>query len=89
MVTVSVRRARAGRRAEGACSTRSKRGRPCTAWSVARQIRRAERAGRNRLTLRSRGLRRGRYRIVLSATDAVGNRSQRRTIGLRVVRLPR
>ena len=89
MVTVSVRRARAGRRAEGACSTRSKRGRPCTAWSVARQIRRAERAGRNRLTLRSRGLRRGRYRIVLSATDAVGNRSQQRTIGLRVVRLPR
>ena len=89
MVTVSVRRARAGRRAEGACSTRSKRGRPCTAWSVARQIRRAERAGRNRLTLRSRGLRPGRYRIVLGATDAVGNRSQRRSIGLRVVRLPR
>ena len=89
MVTASVRRARAGRRAEGACSTRSKRGRPCTAWSVSRQIKRSQRAGRNRLTLRSRGLRPGRYRIVLRATDAVGNRSQQRSIGLRVVRLPR
>ena len=88
-VTVSVRRARAGRRAEGACSTRSRRGRPCTAWSVSRQLKRPERAGRNSVKLRSRGLRPGRYRVVLSATDEVGNRSQQRAIGLRVVRLPR
>ena len=89
-VTVSVRRASApgGAPRAPAARARSAGGR-CTAWSVARQIKRPERAGANSVTLRSRGLRPGRYRVVLSATDAVGNRSQQRAIGLRVVRLPR
>jgi DNA-binding beta-propeller fold protein YncE len=88
-VTVAVNRARAGRRARGACSTRARRGRRCTAWSVARTIRRSARAGRNGITLRARGLRPGRYRVVLRAVDKVGNRSSRRALELRVVRLPR
>jgi hypothetical protein len=89
-VTLAVDRARSGRRPKGsACSTRAKRGRRCTAWSVVRTIKRSVRAGENGITLRARGLEPGRYRLVLRAADEVGNRSPRRTIGLRVVRLPR
>ena len=39
--------------------------------------------------MRARGLKPGRYRLVLTAADEVGNRSPRRTLALRVVRLPR
>jgi flagella basal body P-ring formation protein FlgA len=88
-VTVALTRARKGRRSKGACSTRAKRGRRCTAWSTARTIRRAATGGQNDITLRARGLKPGRYRVVLTATDEVGNRSPRRTLGLRVVRLHR
>ena len=88
-VTVALNRARKGRRSKGACSTRAKRGRRCTAWSTARTIRRTATAGQNDITLRARGLRTGRYRVVLTATDEVGNRSPRRTLGLHVVRLHR
>jgi hypothetical protein len=90
IVTVSLNRARAGRRPAGkACAVRAKRGRRCTAWSSARTIRRSLKAGPNRLTVRGRGLAPGRYRLVLTATDEVGNLSPRRALGLRVVRLPR
>jgi DNA-binding beta-propeller fold protein YncE len=89
-VTLALDRARAGRRPKGkACSRRAKRGRRCTAWSRVRMIRRSFSAGEHGITVRARGLRPGRYRAVLSATDRVGNKSPRRTLGLRVVRLPR
>jgi hypothetical protein len=90
LVTVTLDRARQGRRPKGrACSPRAKRGRRCIAWSRARTIRRAADAGQNGIVLRARGLRPGRYRVVLTATDEVGNRSARRALTLRVVRLPR
>jgi hypothetical protein len=89
-VTLAVERARAGRRPKGrACSPRAKRGRRCTAWSLARTVTRSGSAGANAISVRARGLRPGRYRLVLTAADEVGNRSPRRTLGLRVVRLPR
>jgi sugar lactone lactonase YvrE len=58
-------------------------------WVRARTIKRSLRAGKNGITVRARGLKPGRYRMVLIAADEVGNKSPRRTIGLRVVRLPR
>jgi len=89
-VTLALDRARAGRRPKGKdCRPRAKRGRRCTAWSRVRTIRRSLSAGEHGITLRARGLRPGRYRTVLSATDRVGNRSPQRTLRLRVVRLPR
>jgi DNA-binding beta-propeller fold protein YncE len=89
-VTLALDRARAGRRPKGkACSPRAKRGRRCRAWSRARTISRSFSGGEHGITVRARGLRPGRYRTVLSATDRVGNKSPRRTLGLRVVRLPR
>ncbi|MEA2420625.1 MAG: hypothetical protein QOE60_2831 [Thermoleophilaceae bacterium] len=89
-VTLAVDRARAGHRRKGRrCSTRPKRGRPCTAWAKVRTIKRSLRVGPNGISLHARGLEPGRYRLVLTAADEVGNRSPRRTLGLRVVRLPR
>jgi hypothetical protein len=90
VVTVALDRARQGRRSKGrACSPRAKRGRRCIAWKRAHTIRRSATAGQNGIVLRARGLRPGRYRVVLTATDEVGNRSARRALQLRVVRLPR
>jgi sugar lactone lactonase YvrE len=89
-LTLSVDRARQGHRRRGKpCRVRLKRGRACTSWTRARTIKRSLRAGDNRVTVRARGLRPGRYRMVLSASDEVGNRSPRRTLALRVVRVPR
>ena len=89
-VTLGVDRARAGRRPKGKpCGPRATRGRACVAWSRVRTITRVLTAGEHGIRVRARGLRPGRYRTVLSATDRVGNRSPRRTLGLRVVRLPR
>jgi DNA-binding beta-propeller fold protein YncE len=89
-VTLAIDRARSGRRPRGrACSPRAKRGRRCTAWSPVRTLRRSGSAGQNRTALRARGLRPGRYRLTLTATDAVGNRSQRRALAFRVVALRR
>jgi sugar lactone lactonase YvrE len=89
-VTLSLNRARAGRRPAGkTCLVRAKRGRRCTAWSRARTVRRSLEAGPNRLVLRARGLKPGRYKLVLSAVDAVGNRSPQRALWLRVVRASR
>jgi DNA-binding beta-propeller fold protein YncE len=85
-VTVSVQRARAGRRTgDGECRPKARRGRRCVAWSTARRIRRVLGAGDNAIELRASGLRPGRYRLVVTAVDWVGNRSQRRTVALRVV----
>jgi hypothetical protein len=89
-VTLAVNRARSGRRPKGKpCGVHATRGRPCTAWSRARTIKRSLRAGGNGIAMRARGLKPGRYRLVLTAADEAGNRSPRRAIGLRVVRLSR
>jgi hypothetical protein len=89
-VTLAVNRGRSGRRPKGKpCGVHAKRGPRCTAWSRARTIERSLRAGRNGIIVRARGLKPGRYRLVLTAADEVGNRSPRRALGLRVVRLPR
>jgi hypothetical protein len=85
-VQLRVERARKGRRVAGRCRSNGKRGRACTLWSSARVIRRSERAGTNAIALRARGLAPGSYRLTLTATDSVGNRSPRRTLGLRVLR---
>jgi DNA-binding beta-propeller fold protein YncE len=88
-VRLLVERARRGRRpAPGAgCRVRARRGPRCLRWSRARVIRHAGAAGANAVRLRARGLRQGRYRVALRAVDAVGNRSSRRVLPLRVVRL--
>jgi hypothetical protein len=89
-VTLAVNRARRGRRPKGKrCGVHAKRGHPCTVWSRARTIRRSLGAGGNGITVRARGLKPGRYRLVLTAADEVGNRSPSRAIGLRIVRLSR
>jgi hypothetical protein len=63
----------------GALSIAIERAGRAGATSAARALRRATTAGAHRLTfrarLRGRPLRAGRYRLVLRATDAAGNRS--------------
>jgi DNA-binding beta-propeller fold protein YncE len=90
-VTLALDRARRGRRplATAPCNLRARSGRHCVIWSRARLINHAGAAGENAIRLRSRGLRPGLYRFVLSAVDAVGNASAPRMAPLRVVPLPR
>jgi sugar lactone lactonase YvrE len=87
-VGLATQRLRRGRRTPaGRCRVRAKRGRRCIRWVPVRALGHAGAAGANSIRLRSRGLRPGRYRLVLTAVDAVGNASARRTLPLRVVRL--
>jgi hypothetical protein len=87
-VGVTIQRARRGRRTTGTkCRVRAKRGRRCIRWAPVRVMSHAGAAGANSIRLRARGLRPGRHRLVLTAVDAVGNPSARRTLPLRVVRL--
>ena len=89
-VNLRIERARAGRRTRGgACRVRGRRGRRCLVWSLARSVSRDVPAGPSSMRLRARGLRPGRHRLLLSAWDAVGNPSARRSLPLRVVRLRR
>jgi sugar lactone lactonase YvrE len=89
-VTLQLERARAGRRTRGgACRARGRRGPRCLIWPLARSVARDAPAGPSSMRLRARGLRPGRYRLLLSAADAVGNPSARRSLPLRVVRLRR
>jgi DNA-binding beta-propeller fold protein YncE len=90
-VTLAVDRARRGRRpvAGAPCDPRARTGRRCLIWSRARVTGHAGAAGENAIRLRSRGLRPGLHRIVLSAVDGVGNASAPRMAPLRVVPLPR
>lgn len=57
--------------------------------STPRQLTKPGRAGPNQLSLRARGLRPGRYRLLVGATDAVGHEATARNLELRVVRLRR
>jgi hypothetical protein len=89
-VSVAVDRARLGRRAAAGdpCRVRARKGRRCIRWVRKRSLNHAGAAGANAIRLRARGLDPGRYRLVLSAVDGVGNRSAARLLPLRVVRLP-
>jgi hypothetical protein len=86
-VTLAVDRARRGRRpaASAPCDPRARAGRHCLIWSRARSIDHAGAAGENAIRLRSRGLRPGLFRLVLTAVDGVGNASAPRMAPLRVV----
>jgi len=63
---------------------RARHGRP--AWVRVRTLRRWAERGDNTFLLRSRRLRRGHYRLVLTAVDEVGHKSPPRVVRLRVVR---
>jgi hypothetical protein len=90
-VTLAVDRARRGRRPAptAPCDRRARTGRRCLIWSRARSIGHAGAAGENAIRLSARGLRPGRFRLVLNAVDAVGNPSAPRTAPLRVVARPK
>jgi sugar lactone lactonase YvrE len=88
-VSLAVDRARLGRRAVAGdpCRVRSRTGRRCIRWVRKRVLDHAGAAGANAIRLRARGLHPGRYRLVISAVDGVGNPSAERLLALRVVRL--
>ena len=90
---IEIQRARPGRRSRGRCrkpSARLRARRRCTRWVRVGALGRQAAAGGTRVPfsgrLRRRALRLGRYRAVLVATDAAGNRSRARRVGFRVVR---
>jgi hypothetical protein len=86
MVRLTVRKARPGRRVRGACLRTARRGKRCTLLVQARTLRRAGHAGSNKIVLRSRGLKPGRFKVSLTAVDEVGHRSLSRGLWLRVVK---
>jgi PKD domain-containing protein len=90
-VTLAVDRASRGRRPAptAPCDRRARTGRRCLIWSRARSIGHAGAAGENAIRLSARGLRPGRFRLVLNAVDGVGNPSAPRTEPLRVVPRPK
>lgn len=90
-VALAFERVLPGRRAGGACrapSTRNRRGRRCTRYVAVGTLGVAGRVGANRLAFRGlvgdRRLRPGTYRVRVTATDASGNRSARRSSTFRV-----
>jgi DNA-binding beta-propeller fold protein YncE len=89
-VSVAIERARVGRRARpGApCRPRARRGRRCVRWNRVAELGKAGRLGPNRLRIDARGLRVGRYRLLIDAVDAVGHQAARRTTELRVAPAP-
>jgi hypothetical protein len=81
-VTVRIKRARPGRRSGGRCvapSARLRRAQSCTRYIGVGTLRRSGAKGANRIRftgrIGTRVLGPSRYRAVISATDAVGNRS--------------
>ena len=85
---VALERTRFGRRTRSGarCRPRARHGRRCVQRSPVRVLTKAGRAGANRLRVRARGLRPGRYRLLVDATDAVGHQATQRTLELRVLR---
>jgi hypothetical protein len=88
-VTVRLQRRTSGRRVNGRCvkRKRSNRTRPrCVRYvrAGARQTKQAT-AGSNRLRLRTRRLKPGRYRLLIAAVDLAGNRSPRSRLPFRVL----
>jgi sugar lactone lactonase YvrE len=86
MVRVTVRKAHPGRRFRGACRRTARTGSRCTLLVQARTLRRAGHSGANKIVLRSRGLKPGRFKVTLTAVDEVGHRSLSRGLWLRVVK---
>jgi DNA-binding beta-propeller fold protein YncE len=85
-MTLTLSKGRPGRIAAGKCSRRAKHGRRCTVWVRAKALERAGRRGDNGIALRTRGLKPGHFRLVLTAVDGVGHRSPSRALRLRVVK---
>jgi hypothetical protein len=85
-VTFTLSKGRPGRVKDGKCSRRAKQGRRCTVWVRAKSLRRAGQRGENGIALRTRGLKPGHFRLVLTAVDDVGHRSPSRALRLRVVK---
>jgi hypothetical protein len=90
-VTLGIQRARRGRRSGGRCvapSPRLRKAERCIRYSTVGTLRRTGAKGTNsiRFTGRigKRALRAGRYRAVISATDAAGNHSPLRTASFRI-----
>ncbi len=72
----SVRGRRVGRR----CRTRARRGRRCTLARRVKRVALSARRGRSTVRVGLRGVKPGRYRLALVATDAAGNRSRTATV---------
>jgi hypothetical protein len=88
-VRLSLQRAQRGRRSAPGqpCRRRARRGRRCIGWQEKRVLTHDGAAGANAVRLSARGLRPGRYRLVMTAEDQVGNLSAERRLQLRLVRL--
>ena len=92
-VTFTIERVRVGRRVGTRCRTRTSANRrrpPCTRYVRVGRLSQSGRAGSNRRTfsgrIAGRALRVGPYRVVVTARDAAGNVSSRKTDRFRVVR---
>ena len=92
-VRLVIARRESGRRVGSSCrkATRALRKRKrCTRFVARGTLRRASRAGANRVAFSGRigrrALPRGTYRMTLTATDPAGNRSAARTLGFTVVK---
>lgn len=82
-VSVKVLRRVDGRRAGGRCVRAARSGRRCTAWRASGSARSfPAAAGTTRLQLTTKGMRRGRYRLVVGAADGTGRTARPRTVNL-------
>jgi streptogramin lyase len=95
-VRLRFERVLAGRRVRRKCvapKRRYRKRRKCRRYKHAGTLVRTSKVGRNSVKFTGRigrkALKRGRYRLVLRATDAAGNRSRVRRIGFRVVKRPK
>lgn len=83
-VAAVVERRRTGSRRGRRCVALRRRGRRCTRFARKRVLSIDGRAGRNSLSVATRRLPRGRYRIRVRAVDAIGSRSPERRLRFRV-----
>jgi uncharacterized delta-60 repeat protein len=83
-LTVAVQRGRAGHRSKGRCSTKAKHGRKCFVYKTAKIVTAKLKASPQTIALGKP--KSGRYRAVLRATDAAGNRTKALKIPFRVKR---
>ncbi len=90
-ITLKLQRALPGRRAGGRCvapSPRLRQAKRCTRYVGVGTLRRSAANGANSIRfsgrIGKRALRPGRYRAVIAATDAAGNRSPLRTASFRI-----
>jgi hypothetical protein len=92
-MTLRIKRALPGRRSGGRCvrpTPQLERAKRCTRYRTVGTLRRSGAKGTNRIRfsgrIGKRALRAGRYRAVIRATDAAGNRSARKRARFREVR---